>query len=181
MTRMSDQRQVYSRRGELSDPVRCGHVLPLARWGIGPDPIGSNACRRIHASVLAERRDARRLRRGRGKRLEPTVHGGPELRAARRCATTASAQALSTSGSAAHEDGLWRTGRPDDPRGIALDEPGRGSQSSAVPHSPDARAHAPGRVYISIWIGFKRTKLDCPIIGSDCSIGRSIAVVDQCH
>ena len=44
-------------------------------------------------------------------------------------------------------DGLWRTGRPGDPRpclGLP-DRRGLGSQASAVPPSPGPRPHAPGR------------------------------------
>ena len=41
------------------------------------------------------------------------------------------------------EDGLWTTGRPDDPRGSELGLLGRGSQSSAVAHSPGPRPYAP--------------------------------------
>jgi hypothetical protein len=46
--------------------------------------------------------------------------------------------------------GLWTTGRPDDPRRGTLGRYARGSQSSAVAPSPDARADAPSLVYV--WV-----------------------------
>jgi hypothetical protein len=47
-----------------------------------------------------------------------------------------------------HPEGLWTTGRPDDPRRSEPDRYGRGSQASAVPHSPCPRANASWQSFI---------------------------------
>jgi hypothetical protein len=72
--------------------------------------------------------------------------------------------------------GLWTTGRPDDPRRSKPDRPRRGSQASAVPHSPDPRERVAGRV---VFDPFDRIGLDRQRVALFQTIHSIVRSVDQ--